>query len=73
MQRTGKRKSHGLDVVRSDMAYPLTKFVDMVGRGPAVLHELRTAGRLPMAKDGNHWWVLGEDWLNHLRASRGTD
>lgn len=73
MNETRKRKSHGLEEVRSDVAYPLTKFVDIVGRGTGVLHELRTNGKLPMAKDGNHWWVLGEDWLAHLRSQRGTD
>ena len=73
MNETRKRKSHGLEEVRSDVAYPLRKFVDVVGRGESVLHEQRTAGQLPMAKVGNHWWVLGEDWLAYLRSQRGTD
>lgn len=72
MQRTGKRTAHTVNEVRADVAYPLGKFVDVVGRGESVLHDLRTTGQLPMTKSGNHWWVLGEDWLNHLRANRGT-
>lgn len=63
---TKKRTAYKVEPIRPDVLYPLREFVNHCGTGLGVLHGLHAKGLLRLKKRGNHYWVLGRDWIDYV-------